>query len=540
MRGVAPTLLLVACVATGARSAPQPRISLQPCDVADIAGGGQCGTLEVYENRPAATGRKISLNVVVIPALSAAPARQAVFWLEGGPGFAATQSIGPVSEQYLKGLRADRDLVFVDQRGTGKSNPLKCDDIGETPANLDRYFGSLFPRALIRACREKLEKVADLTRYTTSIAMDDLDDVHDALGYERIDLAGASYGTLSAQVYMRQHPTRVRAAFLVGVVTPDFRLPLPFARATQNAFDLMLVDCAADRVCHDAFPRLKHEFGAVLARFDRGPMVVKMLDAATQQTRSVRLERENYVEHLRPMLYSTAGAGSVPFVVHRAFEGDFLPFQTMATRFNLGGPGAARGMYFSATCAESIPFITEQEIVAETRGTFLGDRRLRAHIAACQEWPKGEVPRNFADPIRSDVPVVMFSGDADGSTPPWIAEAGVKFLRNGRQIKAPHTGHQIDGPCTWDLMQAFFKNPDVQRLDASCVAQAHRPPFATSEAPARPVPQATSPARVDCASLPGLQIPGVRITEALTVTAPRGGCRHDDDERGHASERRWM
>lgn len=456
----------------------QGRVSLQPCEVPGVTGGGRCGTYQVYENRSARTGRTIGLNVVVVPALNATPAPDPVFWLEGGPGGAATQAASPVSQRYLQGLRERRDLVFVDGRGTGKSNPLKCDDVGENPANLDGYFGKLFPLNLVRACREKLERVADLRLYTTPIAMDDLDEVRGALGYEQINLAGASYGTLSALVYMRQHPDRVRSAFLVGVATPGFRLPLPFARAAQNALERLFVACSADEPCHAAFPGLRDEFDAVLARFDRGPLEVKMTDPVTGQVRPVSLERESYVEHLRALLYSTTSARFVPLVVHRAFQQDFLPFQTIATRYNLGGPSTSRGMYFSVTCSEAAPFITEQEIVSETRGSFLGDRRVRAHLAACTEWPRGDVPRSFTDPIRSGIPVVMFSGDADGSTPPWIAEAAVKFLPNGRQIVAPHTGHQIDGPCTWNLMQAFIRNPSVRQLDASCADAFRRPPFA--------------------------------------------------------------
>ena len=387
--------------------------------------------------------------------------------------------MGPVTQKYLQGLRSDRDLVFVDQRGTGKSNPLKCEDIGEAPANLDHYFGKLFPASLIRACREELEKVADLTLYTTSIAMDDLDDVRKALHYERVNLAGTSYGTLAAQVYMRQHPERVRSAFLIGVVTPDFRLPLPFARAAQNALNRLFSDCAADRACRGEFADVEKEFLAVLARFDHGPLEVKMVDPVTQQPRIVTVERENYVERLRALLYSTTGARFIPLVVHRAFLQDFLPFQAMATRYNLGGPSTSRGVYFSVTCSEAAPFISEAEIVAETRGTFLGDRRVRAHLDACREWPRGDVPRSFIDPVRSRIPVVMFSGEADGSTPPWVAEAAVRFLPNGRQITATHTGHQVDGPCTWDLMQAFIRNPSVEQLDAACVEKIQRPPFAT-------------------------------------------------------------
>lgn len=456
-------------------------LSLHPCDVQGVAGGGRCGTFDVYENRTTKAGRRIGLNVLVLPALEPPPDVGAVFWFEGGPGGAATLSAGPVAQQYLKGLRRDHDIVFVDQRGTGKSHPLACGDIGERPDHLDAYFGPLFPIETIRDCRNALQKTADLTQYTTSIAADDLDDVRAALGYRQIDLAGASYGTLAAQIYMRQHADHVRSAFLIGVVTPDFRLPLPFARAAQNALEKMFDDCQADAACHAAFPDVRAEFDAVLARFDRaehGRVSVTMTDGATAKPRMIALARESYVEHLRALLYSTAGARFVPLIVHRAFLGDFVPFQTMAMRYNLGGPQTSRGMYFSVTCAESAPFIREDEIVRETRGTFLGDRRVRAHLAACAEWPRAEVPRGFTDSVTSAIPMVMFSGEADGSTPPWIATAAVTHFTNGRQILAPHTGHQIDGPCTWDLMQSFFRTPSVSRLDAGCVTSAHRPAFA--------------------------------------------------------------
>jgi pimeloyl-ACP methyl ester carboxylesterase len=487
-RGVLIAALVLCLTISGSgRAAPDRRahapalhtgIHLQPCDVPGIPDEGRCGTYDVYENRTAGSGRKIPLNIVVMPALGTPRAPDPVFWLEGGPGGAATEAIGPVSRNYLRGLRQDRDLVFVDQRGTGESNPLKCGDIGDDPANLDGFFGKLFPVPQIRACREQLERLADLTRYSTTVAADDLDEVRAALGYDRINLAGASYGTLAAQIYIRQHPEHARAAFLVGVATPGFRLPLPFARASQNAWTRLLADCGADPACRGAFPNLAGEFEAVLARFDHGAMQVAMIDPATRKPRPVTLEREAFVEHVRLMLYSTFAARFLPIVVHQAFLGDFLPFQTMAVRFDPGG-ALARGMYFSVTCSEDVPFITEQDIAAETRGTFLGDRRVRAHLAACTEWPRADVPRAFTDPVKSDVPVVMYSGEADGATPPWIAEEAVRFFTSGRQIRVPHAGHQIDGPCAWDLMQTFLRNPSGGPLDAACVGGIRRPAFAT-------------------------------------------------------------
>jgi pimeloyl-ACP methyl ester carboxylesterase len=453
--------------------APAPKISLKACETLAEA---LCGTLDVFEDRRSSIGRKISLNIVVLPALVARTA-EPVFWLEGGPGGAATSAIGPVSRQYLRGLRDHHDLVFVDQRGTGASHPLQCVDVGDSPANVDAFFGSLFPLESIRACRQALERIADLRYYTTTLAMDDLDDVRRALGYGRINLAGASYGTIAAQAYMRQHPDRVRAAFLAGVATPAFKLPLPFARASQHAWDRVATDCAADTACHTAFPKLLEEFAAVLARFDAGPLEVQVIDPETQRPRAVRLEREAFVERLRAMLYTTTGASVVPLVVHQAFLGDFRTFQAMAARFR---PGAsiARGAYFSITCSETVPFISEAEIVAETRGSFLGERRTRAHIAACGEWVKGDVDRAFVASVKSEVPVVLFSGDVDGATAPWIAEQAIGAFQNGRLIKAPNTGHQIPGPCTWNLMTAFFSKTAYGELDASCVNQFSRPPFA--------------------------------------------------------------
>ncbi|MFZ0818781.1 MAG: alpha/beta fold hydrolase [Candidatus Acidiferrales bacterium] len=415
------------------------------------------------------------MNIVVLPALSSSHAPDAVFYLEGGPGGGATEAAGA---GYLEALRKNRDIVFVDQRGAGKSNPLICDDIGENPANLDTFFGEIFPPTLIRACREKLESFADLKLYTTPIAMDDLDEVRDALGYDKIDIVAASYGTFAAQIYMRQHPYHVRAAFLVGVATPGFKQPLPFARAAQNSLDLLFVDCAADQTCHGAFPHFKEEFDAVLARFGHGPVVVNMIGHNMRESRAITLKRENYVEHLRILLYTTNSARLIPYIVHQAFQNNFVPFELAATRINIAD-SIARGMYFSVTCSEGVPFISEQDIVSETHGTFLGDARVRAHMAACKEWPKGNVPAHFTDPLQSEIPVVIISGRVDGATPPWIAEDAIKFLPNGRLIKIRYSGHQIVGPCVWNIMQAFIRTASVQGLDASCVEQIRRPPFAT-------------------------------------------------------------
>lgn len=468
-------LAVGASYALARRQATPPPRSASDFPRCSPAAQGQC-VVDVYEDRRGGRGRTLAINVVILRARVQALAPP-IFWLDGGPGGSATSAIGPASEQYFRDLRDDRDLVFVDQRGTGGSNPLHCDNIGEAQDRLDTFFGPLFPPELVRACRQTLEQQADLKLYTTSLAMDDMDDVRAALGYPQIDLAGASYGTISAQVYVRQHPGRVRAMFLAGVATPAFKLPLPFARATQAAWERVVKDCAADASCQKAFPDLQTKLDSILARFDHGPIHVQMRDPATGSDRAVTLHREAFVERIRAMLYGTGGARMVPLVVHRASLGDFHSFQAMANRFRLGG-AAARGAYFSMTCSESVPFITEEEIVAETRNTFLGDRRTRAHVEACRQWVRGDVPLSYLEPIRTDVSTVLFSGDVDGATPPWVADQAITNFAKGRLVRAVNTGHQLSGTCTWGLMHAFFRNPVVQELDASCVTNLRRPAFA--------------------------------------------------------------
>jgi len=302
--------------------------------------------------------------------------------------------------------------------------------------------------------------------------------VRAALGYKKINIVAASYGTIAAQAYMRQHPGSVRAVFLVGVATPGVKQPLLFAPAAQHALDLLFVDCAADELCNRAFPNLRSEFDALLARFDQGPLEVSMREPATKKTQTVRLERENFVERIRLLLYTTTFASFVPLVVHKAYQGDFVPFEAISIAYN---PGSilSRGMYFTVSCSEGVPFISEPEIVNESQGTFLGETRVRAHVEACRLRPRGNVSRHFIDPVKSALPVLMFSGELDGSTPPWFAKRAVEYLPNARQITARYYGHQLDSQCLWAVMRDFIQNASARGIDTSCSEKIRRPPFAT-------------------------------------------------------------
>jgi pimeloyl-ACP methyl ester carboxylesterase len=478
--GVAAALLHVV-TAGAAFQEPGGRVALHDCTVPFLDETVRCGIFTVYENRQTNRGRTIALNIVVLPATGASPAHDPVFWLHGGPGAPATTTAPAAKGNFLEGLRRDRDLVFVDQRGTGESNGLPC-DIGDDPADLPVFFGALFPPEKVLQCRAELEKRADLRLYTTPIAMDDLDDVRQALGYDSINLVAASYGTIAAQAYLRQHGDHVRSVFLIGVATPGIKQPLLFARAAQHALDRLFEDCAADATCRQAFPNLKAEFEAVLGKFRGGSLRVDLIDPTTKGHRQVVVSRDNYVERLRLLLYTTTFARFVPFIVHAAYGADFVPFETMSIRYN---PGSllARGMYLTVTCSEGVPFITGREIVQEARDTFVGENRVRAHVAACQQWPHDIVPKSFIDPVKSAKPVLMIAGDVDGSSPPWFAENAVQYLSHGREIGVRYLGHQIDNPCIWQLLDGFVAAASAEGLNAGCTADIRRPPFATEIPP---------------------------------------------------------
>lgn len=462
------------------RAGSPPRPSLSPCRVPELESGAFCGRYEVFENRASKRGRKIALNVVVVPALAEKPAPDPVFFFAGGPGQGATSIAGFLAGGPMAAVRRERDLVFVDQRGTGASNPLTCNLFADDD-DLRAYFEDIFPVEQVRACRERLEKVADLRQYTTSVAVEDLDEVRRALGYEKINLYGGSYGTTVALAYMRRHGAHVRSAVLAGVAPTGLRLPLHFAKGAQHAIDRLMDDCAADAACRAAFPNLREEFRAVLERLGKAPASVEFLNPFTKKQQRVSLARGPFTERLRMLLYGRGPASRVPLLIHRAYQGDFKPY--VLTAFPMAreiNRSVSLGMYFSVTCSEGVPFITEDDVRKETGGTFLGEYRVRAHAAACREWPRAAVPGGFMSAVKSDAPVLMLSGEADPASPHWFAAEAVRHLPNGLQATIPHEGHGYFSDCISGITAEFISKGSARGLDTSCLRSTRRPPFVTT------------------------------------------------------------
>ncbi len=469
--------ILILQVASTVRHEP---LVLKDCDIQGVQGKAKCGTLEVYEDRAARKGRKINLNIVVLPATSAQREPDPLFYFAGGPGSAATEDAPGIAQIFAK-IREHRDLVFVDQRGTGGSNPLNCDFYNAN--DLQSYLGYFFPLEDIRKCRTQLEPKADLKLYTTTIAMDDIDDARAALGYDRINLFGGSYGTRAALTYLKRHPQHVRAAILQGVSPANQLMPRDFPQHTERALQGVLSECVADQQCNSAFPNVKAEAQTVLAQLIKGPVEVEVQKPRSSERVKVKLSRDLAAETIRYMLYSPVAASRIPLMIHLAAQGNFAPMTRAALeyRVNLVATGS-NGMYLSVTCAEDLPWIKPGEGERIAANTFLGDYRLRQQREACELWPRATIERDYSQPLRSDVPVLILTGEWDPVTPPLYGEATAKALKNSLHIVVPHGAHGLGGlegiDCIDRIINEFVESGTTKDIDTNCVKSIRRKGFA--------------------------------------------------------------
>ncbi|HYL77725.1 MAG TPA: alpha/beta hydrolase [Bryobacteraceae bacterium] len=466
MRPVAGLLLLTGLTCGARTPVPAVESKLHACKVAGIADEVQCATYPVWENRATKTGRKIGLNIVVLPARGTERAPDPLFILAGGPGQASTETV----VGYVRNaVRNRRDIVFIDQRGTGQSNPLDCDLFGDPP-DLQKMVTYSFPVDSVEVCRARLSKIADLGLYTTDLGMDDVDEVRQWLGYGKINIWGGSYGSMAAQVYMRRHGANVRAVVLAGVAPVDELIPLHHALAGQQAVDAIFAKCRADAECNAAYPKLPQEFQTILDRVRKGVDVE--VHGRDGRTALVRPSLASFAEGVRHFLYSDDGR-TFPATIHEAATGGNLsPLVQMAvsteTNFNRI---LSMGMLLSVTCAEHLPYIDDKTLARETANTFLGDLRVKEQQAACRQWVRGKVPKDVHQLVKSNLPVLLISGARDSVTPPAFAERVAKQLPNSLHVVFPESSHGNWGLCGAVIMTDFIERGSVQGLDTGCASQ---------------------------------------------------------------------
>lgn len=445
------------------------------CRASGVDALAKCATYHVWEDREAETGRKIPLNIVILPARSTEGAPDPLFAFAGGPGQASTDGAGGNAQRYEQVLE-HRDVVMVDQRGTGGSNGLACGFASTQKLALVLLAWDV-PMDELAACRQELSERADLSLYHTSIAVDDINEVREWLGYDRINLYGGSYGTRAALVYLRRHSETVRTMTIRGVMPTTGVFPLNNPADAQVSLEQVFADCESDPKCEAAFPEIRSQFAAVLSRLEMSPGSIRVFDRVTQDSVEIPITRDVFAGSMRRLLMDSGLQSEIPSIIDRAAAGDLSHLASGVSATLAVANGLYLGMGFSVICAEEFERIAAADIAAETAGTFLGAAQLQAIIGICRDWPRGSIPANFHEPVRADVPILLLSGALDPTTPArWGAEAA-DHLSNSVHLVQPGISHSPFSPCALGIMVEMIESGSVEGLDTSCVEGLERPAF---------------------------------------------------------------
>jgi len=432
---------------------------------------GQCGWLDAAENPEQPDGRHIRIRVARIPARDRVVEPDPLVFFAGGPGQAATET-WPVVAHALRKVNENRDVLLVDQRGTGQSNALKCPAI-----ELDEALAADWVE-MARATRECLAAVVgDPRYYTTTIAMHDIDAARAALGYETVNLYGGSYGTRAAQVYLRLFPERVRTVVLDGVVPQTLALGSEHAAKLDQTLYRVLEACDIDPECAEHFPGTADQLTTLARALQENPVDVTIEHPTTGKPQSLTFDREVLSSALRFLSYSSDTQAMLPLLIHEAAEEN--RFDRLASQMLIATAGLqesiSQGMEMSVMCAEDYPWYPQD---AGSGDFLMGDLLIRAARTQCEIWPKGPVPDNFHEPVSADVPVLLLSGELDPVTPPEYGDQVAVHFPRAMHLVAPGQGHIVTTRgCMGDLVAEFIIAGNADALDTSCMASMGHTPY---------------------------------------------------------------
>ena len=467
---LAAAALLAAC--TSGSDSPRSAIALADCRLPGVDAGARCGTREVWEDRAAKSGRRITLKVAVVPAKARGREPDPIFVIAGGPGQGAISLAAQVMPLFTR-LNDARDIVFLDQRGTGDSAPLDCADDTQP---LQMLFEDALPERLVTKCLAGLD--ADPRQYVTPIAMEDLDEVRGALGYDKINLWGGSYGTRAVLEYLRRHEDHVRSIVLDGVAPATMKLPLSFVADGDAALQQLIKACEEEAACKRTYPDLRVMIVSLRGQLQRRPARATIQDPRTGDRATIQVNENVFLSGLFRPLYVAELASLLPFGVSAAVSGDFNPL--LAQNLELADDIAENlsiGMHLSVICAEDIPRITRPDLEALNQ-SFFGRSLVDDFIRACAIWPRGKLPDDYYTPVKSNVPALLFSGGIDPATPPRHGEMVASTLPNSKHFVAPALGHGVSlHGCAPRLIETFIRAGSAKDLDGKCLQRIPRPLF---------------------------------------------------------------
>ncbi|MBQ5962596.1 alpha/beta fold hydrolase [Massilia sp. ZL223] len=469
-----PLLLAGSAGAAAPASPSQAAASTRSCHLPGVTEALRCVSVPVPLDYADPRAGTLKLHITVAPALREGTRADPLFVLAGGPGQAGSDVLTLLPA--LQRVRATRDLVFIDQRGTGLSGKLDCESKPEHERMSEEQL-----EAELRACISSTK--VRYGAYTTAASARDLEQVRRALRYGQVNLWGGSYGTRLAQVYARAFPASVRSLVLDGVAAPDQVIPAG-ARDAQAALDGLFAQCAKDAGCNKAFPALRAEFNALVARLERGGIPVSLPDPRTAEPVSFTMTAPRFLGTVHNILYSPADARRLPFLIHSASQGRWGPFvarQNLSTDFGMDA-SMSMLLHLAVVCAEDVPRLTP-ELLAQDTGQ-LTKTLAEKFPSICKTMNVPAVP--LAAPARIEAPALLLSGALDPVTPPHRAATAARYMARAQQVVVANAGHGVSQlGCAPRLLREFLDKPQAA-LDTACLKKIPAPTFQLGSAGPQP------------------------------------------------------
>ncbi len=490
-----------ASAATGTGTPTSTSLVSIPCHFTPSA-GINCYTLSVPENRAKPTGAKVQLAIAVIKSANASVNASPVFFLQGGPGGDSIDFFGSEARQYSvswaqvgSAIFGNRDVILLDQRGTGYSKPsLACPEINalqyqtDSTASLDQQIQE--QNAAISACHSRLTASGiNLDAYTTYSDANDVHDVIDALGYSAVDLYGVSYGTRLALDVMRSFPQHVRSVVLDSTVPAQVGLLTSIPSSTARVFKTLWDGCAADAACNAQYPNLEQTFYADYAALNAHPLSFQTQDQTYgdpkyKQTFTVSFNGDTLANLLFTAFYDVTAIPLLPQMLYQLKTGATSDAAKIFGN-DMFDSSVSWGMYYSVECAEDVDFDTTSQLASAAQAFPQPIRQdqlasLDGEIQGCKLWGVHTVDPSEAQPVSSSIPTLILEGEYDPVTPPANGDLAAQTLSNSYHFLFPGIGHGVmfsDGTfCATKVTQEFWVDPASQP-DASCLSGVAEPSF---------------------------------------------------------------
>jgi len=475
-------LLCLFCFSTPARVHASPAaLTFTPCYLTGSGGNGnlqaQCANWSRPLNPDAPDAEHVELFVARLPSTAINPAKDAFTIINGGPGGSSIDlmvDLAPVLQSFTR----ERDVIVVDQRGTGRSSPLECESLTDAPETFDQ-------QRIVEATQACLEQLQQDPRYfTTTVAVADLDALRAELGYEQLSLYGVSYGTRVALQYMREFPNASRAVVLDGVVPPSISLGANVAINSQAALESVYQRCAQSTDCQRRFPQLKDDFERLSDVLKSAPIPLQLQHPITGVATDLDLTYAHLAVWLRLALYAPETSALVPLIIDQAAnKGNYLPIAASALRMvHQLTSSLTYGMHNAVVCTEDAPFYQAHPVSTDAlQRSYMGAEMVETLKTMCSVWPRGSIHADMKMPLTSEVKTLVLSGEFDPITPPAYGELILPGLSNARHIVAPGQGHgTIARGCIPRLVLEFVESADLDAVDSQCTEHLSSFPFFTN------------------------------------------------------------